>query len=426
MAKTKNIFYEFYGVPREYPVYGEDDPLKPYWAWDLQRMRLEVPRLAQMGVDHVWLAGAMKSPRFDHGFDISDHFLIDQRFGDMDYEFRDFVSMCHTHGISVLVDMVLNHVSTEHDWFKKRRHPEFFWWSDEPKGGWNNLFDHGSAWAQDEESGKYYLHLFHPKQADLKWFDSEGKINLALVNEFRRVAKYWLNWMNCDGFRLDVPQSINKGETAERANFDYMLFNNSRAIEVINAVFGEPLENTKKEPILLMEAFDPTGEIIPEYLESTPVQYAMNVKLKDMPEKQMREFIAKCMKNPILQEGLVLDLESHDSMRYLSRDAVCPNKKARFGRELDLLFWTGLSNVMVYQGQELGLENPELTDEQICILDAWSAMEYTAGIPINHQTTRANARTVPMFRGDSDRQLADPESFLNRFINEARLWKKLF
>jgi hypothetical protein len=53
-------------------------------------------------------------------------------------------------------------------------------------------------------------------------------------------------------------------------------------------------------------------------------------------------------------------------------------------------------------------------------------MEYTAGIPINHQTTRANARTVPMFRGDSDRQLADPESFLNRFINEARLWKKLF
>ena len=118
------------------------------------------------------------------------------------------------------MDLVLNHTSTDHPWFKK--HPEYYYWADADQcNDWQNLFDGGSVWEYDETREQYYLHLFHRKQADLKWYDDEsGEINYALVHEFRDIVDFWVNEHHVDGFRLDVPQAIDKEIGNEADLFD--------------------------------------------------------------------------------------------------------------------------------------------------------------------------------------------------------------
>lgn len=403
MAKT--LMYQFYPIlkTKEYPVWEEDDPLKPFYQWGVWEMQGQLPRLKEMGVDIVWLSGCMKSPRFDHGYDVEDYYSVEPYFAAL-YELENFIYEAHKLGIKVLLDLVLNHTSTKCRWFKDR--PDWYWWSKEPKTGWKNLFDGGPAWKYDEDRGMYYLHLFHPEQADLKWFRN-GKINEELVTEFRRIVDHWKR-EGIDGFRLDVPQSINKNPNVDELNFERLIDCNSKAIEVINQVFEG------KKCTLAMEMFDPTqdGAIMREYLNKTNINYIMNVKLKDSPEP---EVMAKAYSE---FDAFMLDIESHDSMRFLSRPGMTPDK------ELNTLFWTDAENICIYQGQELGLKNPELTDEQILALDAQTAMQYGLGAPINHLTTRANAR-VPFPEDELKRQQEDENSFLRRFEAEARLWKKL-
>ena len=363
-----------------------------------------MPRLKEMGVDIVWLSGCMKSPRFDHGYDVEDYYSVEPYFA-ASYELENFVFEAHKLGIKVLLDLVLNHTSTKCKWFKD--HPDWYWWSEEPKTGWNSLFG-GPAWKYDEDRKAYYCHLFHPEQADLKWFRN-GKINDELVAEFRRIVEYWKR-EGIDGFRLDVPQSINKNPNIDTLNFERLIGGNSKAIEVINRVFDG------KECLLAMELFDPTkdGAIMKEYLNKTKVNFIMNVLMKDKPAGELEGTIMSYSE----YDNYMLDLESHDSMRFLSREGMSRDE------EMNALFWCDAQNVCIYQGQELGLKNPELTDEQILALDAQTKMQFEAGAPINHLNTRANAR-VPFPEDELERQQKDENSFLKHFEAEARLWKKL-
>lgn len=406
MAKT--LMYQFYPIlkTKEYPVWEEEDPLKPFYHWGVWEMQGQLSRLKEMGVDIVWLSGCLKSPRYDHGYDVEDFYSMEPYFA-ATYEFENFIYEAHKYGIKVVIDMVLNHTSTKCGWFKK--HPDWYWWSKEPKAGWKNLFDGGSAWKYDENKEAYYCHLFHPEQADLKWFHDDGSINEELVSEFRRVVDYWRK-EGVDGFRLDVPQSINKDQNADAFNFEDLVGNNDKAIEVVNRVFDD------KDCILVMEMFDPTqdGVVMRDYLNRTKINYVMNVLVKDKPARELEETAMSYSEF----DNFMLDLESHDSMRFLSREGMTPDK------ELNTLFWTGAENICIYQGQELGLKNPELTDEQIFTLDAQAAMQYEAGKPIDRLRTRANAR-IPYPEDELRRQQEDKNSFLKCFEAEIRLWKKL-
>ncbi len=378
-------------------------------SWDsLERMTEHLARVQDLGATHIWLSPLYESPRADHGYDISDYKKIDKRFGTM-RDFDHFVTEAHKLGLQVVMDMVLNHTSTEHPWFLE--HPEYYCLEDEPINGWGSLFG-GSAWEYSEEHGKYYCHLFDKRQADLRWF--EGNINNALVKEFRSIVELWLSH-GVDGFRLDVPQSINKNFAAKELNLSELLFG-EEAISVINAVFS----GLGKKPFLMMECLDPTfGEIVEKYVKCTPVDYCLNILLKEERDKGSLEF-DRAFKKSISFTGFMLDLESHDSPRFTSRSGMLPRQIAQ------MMFKPEVEAICIYQGQELGLKNPRnLTADYACVLDAQTAIHIQNGANEEEELkkSRANAR-MPLPLWEYAIQKKNKGSSYNDYKSCIENWKK--
>lgn len=167
----------------------------------------KIPYLAKLGVDMVWLNPFYPSPQRDNGYDISDYMAVDPLFGDM-ADFEEMVRVGKEHKIDFMLDMVLNHCSTEHDWFQKalagdQYYQDFFFIQDRPTD-WISKFG-GSAWAPFGDTGKYYLHLFDETQADLNWR------NPNVRKELFKVVNFWRD-KGVKGFRFDVINLIGKDE----------------------------------------------------------------------------------------------------------------------------------------------------------------------------------------------------------------------
>ena len=178
---------------------------------DLQGIIQRLDYLQQLGVDALWLTPIYSSPQIDNGYDIADYYAIDPAFGSM-ADFEQLVSACQQRGLHIIMDMVFNHTSTEHIWFKTaQRDPhsrfrDFYIWRDPVNGkepnNWQSKFG-GNAWALDQTSGQYYLHLFSEQQADLNWENPEVRA------EIKKVLHFWAD-KGVDGFRLDVINLISK------------------------------------------------------------------------------------------------------------------------------------------------------------------------------------------------------------------------
>ncbi|HEV9685092.1 TPA: alpha,alpha-phosphotrehalase [Streptococcus pneumoniae] len=169
----------------------------------------KIPYLAKLGVDMVWLNPFYPSPQRDNGYDISDYMAVDPLFGDM-ADFEKMVCVGKEHKIDFMLDMVLNHCSTEHEWFQKalagdKYYQDFFFIQDQPTD-WQSKFG-GSAWAPFGDTGKYYLHLFDETQADLNWR------NPNVRKELFKVVNFWRD-KGVKGFRFDVINLIGKDEVS--------------------------------------------------------------------------------------------------------------------------------------------------------------------------------------------------------------------
>lgn len=169
----------------------------------------KIPYLAKLGVDMVWLNPFYPSPQRDNGYDISDYMAVNPLFGDM-ADFEEMVCIGKEHKIDFMLDMVLNHCSTEHEWFQKalagdKYYQDFFFIQDQPTD-WQSKFG-GSAWAPFGDTGKYYLHLFDETQADLNWRNSNVR------KELFKVVNFWRD-KGVKGFRFDVINLIGKDEVS--------------------------------------------------------------------------------------------------------------------------------------------------------------------------------------------------------------------
>ncbi|VRL09106.1 alpha,alpha-phosphotrehalase [Streptococcus pneumoniae] len=169
----------------------------------------KIPYLAKLGVDMVWLNPFYPSPQRDNGYDISDYMAVDPLFGDM-ADFEEMVCVGKEHKIDFMLDMVLNHCSTEHEWFQKalagdKYYQDFFFIQDQPTD-WQSKFG-GSAWAPFGDTGKYYLNLFDETQADLNWRNSNVR------KELFKVVNFWRD-KGVKGFRFDVINLIGKDEVS--------------------------------------------------------------------------------------------------------------------------------------------------------------------------------------------------------------------
>lgn len=178
---------------------------------DLRGVIEKIPYIASLGVDMVWFNPFFVSPQADNGYDVSDYYRIDPEMGTMS-DFEELVAGLRAHGVEVMLDMVLNHTSTEHEWFQRalageREYQDYYYLRPPaPDGGlpnnWVSKFG-GPAWAPFGDTGLYYLHLFDRTQADLNWHNPRVRRDLASVVEFWRDK-------GVRGFRFDVINLIAK------------------------------------------------------------------------------------------------------------------------------------------------------------------------------------------------------------------------
>ena len=411
MAKT--LVYELY---------------PPAWPGGLKQMTEHLKRIAALGcVDYVWLAPIYPSPGYDHGYDIANYVDVDSRYGTL-ADLAQFVEHAHKLGLKVLMDLVLNHTSTKHEWFKSS--PSYYCWSNRDYPKWHNLFDEGPAWEWNEDcmaNGHhlFYCHLFHKKQADLNWFPDGQHINENLVMEFRDIVDFWMNEYGVDGFRLDVPQSINKDLTNESLELNDLL-RGEKSCQVINAIFtGEDAPTTQscEKPFLMVELLDPSfGDIVKMYGEKVPVvDFCLNILVKDLTDKSFGDYSWAVTKSCALS-NFMLDLESHDSTRILSRWLLAGRPWVS-GMATAMLTHDDPEGICVFQGQELGLRNPnakELPDKMMLELDAQTKMRYEKGVSLTvlRHASRANARVpIPLDKYTSDNRR------LKRFSKVLKDWK---
>ena len=180
---------------------------------DLKGIMARLDYLKTLGVDALWLTPVYVSPQVDNGYDIADYLAIDPAYGTME-DFEALLAAAHARDIRIVMDIVVNHTSTEHAWFKSalgdKNSPyrDYYIWQDPVAGGvpnnWQSKFG-GSAWALDEITGQYYLHLFAREQADLNWE------NPAVRAEVKNIIHFWAK-KGVDGFRLDVINLISKDQ----------------------------------------------------------------------------------------------------------------------------------------------------------------------------------------------------------------------
>ncbi|AIY74768.1 TPA: alpha,alpha-phosphotrehalase [Bacillus tropicus] len=196
----KSVVYQIY--PKSFNSYYNKE------TGDIKGVTEKLDYLKELGVDYIWLTPIYQSPQNDNGYDVSDYYRIDSSYGTME-EFEELLEEAKARNIEIMLDIVVNHSSTEHKWFKEAKEDKnspyrnYYIWRDE-KNNWQSKFG-GSAWKYDEKTEQYYLHLFDETQADLNWE------NEKLREEVYDMMRFWLD-KGVTGFRLDVINLISKDQ----------------------------------------------------------------------------------------------------------------------------------------------------------------------------------------------------------------------
>lgn len=199
----KAVVYQVY--PRSFQDTNNDG------IGDLQGIIQHLDYLKQLGIDVIWLNPIYKSPNDDNGYDISDYQAIASDFGTM-ADFDELLQQAHARGLKIIMDLVVNHTSDEHRWFKEsktsrdNKYRDFYFWKSAKDGqvpnNWDSAFG-GSAWKYDHKTDQYYLHTFSTKQPDLNWE------NPTMRQSIYDMMNWWLD-KGIDGFRMDVINQISK------------------------------------------------------------------------------------------------------------------------------------------------------------------------------------------------------------------------
>lgn len=396
-------------------------------------MTEHLQRIKALGADCIWLCPFFESPWVDGGYDVADYLTVDSRFGTLE-DFKEFVRRAHELGLGVLLDLVLNHTSTEHEWFKRSvagdgRYEDFYCWIDEDLG-WGNFFDGGSAFEYCPERGQYYLHLFNKKQADLNWD------NPRVLEEFQKIIDYWAR-LGADGFRLDSVLFLSKdlkrthlprkslGAFAGMSHY-YM---RKKTLDVLRDLFAKRVLFTVGEVGMpfrflarkLAGRKGPLTAMLNIMVQESIDKRAMFLEAPTSI-KRLRRNLWKWSRLPFY----VAAIESHDAPRMTSRTG-------RDGVELiEMLFDCNPQYACIYQGQELGLKNPILSDDIADYSDAMFIMKYNKllqqgmssadAVALLKPGARENVR-APLDLDEYARQEADPGSCLNATKIAIQAWK---
>lgn len=345
---------------------------------DLQGIIQRLDYLQQLGVDALWLTPIYSSPQIDNGYDIADYYAIDPAFGSM-ADFEQLVSACKQRGLHIIMDMVFNHTSTEHVWFKtalrdpQSRFRDFYIWRDPVNGqepnNWQSKFG-GNAWALDQNSDQYYLHLFSEQQADLNWENPEVRA------EIKKVLHFWAD-KGVDGFRLDVINLISKQQ-----DFCDDLTGDGRRFYTDGPRVHDYLQELSRD------VFVPRHCMTVGEMSSTTLEHCQHYSQQDGRELSMvfnfhhlkvdypngekwqlaapnfielKKIFAE-WQNGLHQQGWsALFWCNHDQPRIVSRFGHEGEYREKSAKMLATVLHMLQGTPYIYQGEEIGMTNPHFT-----------------------------------------------------------------
>jgi len=341
---------------------------------DLPGIRSRLGYLRELGVDAIWLTPFYPSPGADHGYDVADYTDVDALFGTLE-DFDALVGDAHELGLRVVIDVVPNHTSSEHEWFRNAlsdpSHPDRGRYmfrpgrDGGPPNGWTSAFG-GSAWELDERSGEYYLHMFAPDQPDLDWH------NETVQRDFEQVLRFWLD-RGVDGFRIDVAQALFKDQSLAEMqepdpptwHADWVTAVNQPELHPLYRRWRRLADDYPGERMFVGEIMLDDQEAVAEYVRPDELQLAFNFALlwDEWDATAIRVTIDRT-RTAMGAVGAVPTwvLENHDVMRVATRYGGREQGR-RHARAAALLFLALPGTAFLYQGQELGLEEVDLPDE---------------------------------------------------------------
>lgn len=339
--------------------------------------------LKELGIDVIWLSPVYESPQDDNGYDISDYQNIYEKFGtneDMD----ELIAGAHRRGIKIVMDLVANHTSDEHQWFVESRkskegpYSDFYFWKDpKPDGSepnnWGSSFC-GSAWEYCGEREQYYLHFYSKKQPDLNW--ENPKVRGAVYD----LMKFWMD-KGVDGWRMDVIASISKymdfpdypPEEGKKYITGFMHQNGPRLHEYIHEMNREVL--SKYDCMTVGEAPGSTPEIArlftdPQREELNMIFTFEHMNVDRVPGSVNRKWALRPMELPELKQVMsrwqvtlkdhgwnALYFENHDRPRVISRWGNDTNYRKECAKAYATILHGMQGTPYIYQGEEIGMVN---------------------------------------------------------------------
>lgn len=348
---------------------------------DIAGIRQKLSYLSWLGVDAIWITPFYPSPQADHGYDVSDYRDVDPMFGTLD-EFDELLTEAHELNIRVVIDIVPNHTSSSHPWFRSalssRANPyrDRYIFRDPrsdgaPPNNWISAFG-GRAWTLDESSDQFYLHLFAPEQPDLNWR------NPTVHEEFDDVLRFWLN-RGVDGFRIDVAHCLYKDEglrdnpparcpSAGANDFQKMehLYDRDQPeVHEVHRRWRRIADEYPGDRVLVGEVFLFDPKDIAPYVRPDELHLAFNFSLlaTDWDALGFRRAIEGCLRE-IGAVGATQTwvLSNHDVLRHATRYGGGQVGQER-ARAAALLTMALPGTTFIYMGDELGLEEADLPDQ---------------------------------------------------------------
>ena len=405
---------------------------------DLWGVLSKLDYIKSLNVNAIWFSPIYPSPNADYGYDISDYMDIHPDFGDLDL-FRKVLDGAHERGMRVFMDLVVNHTSDEHRWFKESKksrnnpyHDYYIWregrlkgrfrWKHRiPPNNWMSLFE-GEAWEYDEGLDEYYLHLFAKKQPDL------NMANPKVREEVKKIMRFWLD-MGVDGFREDVITFIGKTPGLPNsypklpvANGMKHFSNRPEALEYLREFKDDVLDGY--DCFIVGESPLTSADTALRYLSDGPDRVldemiAFNHMEADcfMTDMLQRPFDLKKMKKAFSewQEKLygkawnALYIENHDHARIISRYGN-EDYRVESGKMLAAMYILQRGTPFIYQGQEIGMLNIDLPDldsyaDVQTINNARVAMKFIPGkkvMELVKKSSRDNSRTPMQWSGEKN------------------------
>ena len=344
---------------------------------DLKGITEKLDYLQQLGIDILWLSPVYKSPFIDQGYDISDYYAIDPLFGTME-DMEELIAEGKKRGISIIMDLVVNHCSSHHEWFQKALvdpdgpYADYFYFieSDKEPNNWESYFG-GSVWEPVPGTNKYYLHSFHKDQPDLNWQ------NPVLREEIYKMINWWLD-KGIAGFRIDAIINIKKdlewrSLPSDRENGLVPVPESLVNAQSIEPFLQELKERTfaKYNAFTVGEVFNETDEELHFFIGKDGVFSSIFDFKQTMLGQEGKGWFdhslptADELKESIFQAHERADsigvlstiIENHDEPRgvshYIAEDPVNDTSKKALGTIQVLR--KGIP--FIYQGQEIGMEN---------------------------------------------------------------------